>query len=130
MVRSKMKHQKSKILERPQKSIGFPACDECNGKVVRKKVDFALYDVSLGKFEAEVCTKCGEELFSEEASGEIDKVAKKRGLWGLESSTKIGKAGDSLIIRVNKKFAEFYGLKKGEEVTLAPENKNKFSVVI
>ncbi len=58
-------------------------CD-CGGEVTNKKVNFDLYGINLGKFEAEICKKCGEELFSEEVSKEIDKSAKKRGLWGLK----------------------------------------------
>lgn len=89
-----------------------------------------MYGASLGKFEAEVCKKCGEELFSEEVSNQIDEAAKKKGLWGLEAHTKVGKAGDSLIIRVNKKIADFYGLKQGEEVTIMPKDKDEFSVFV
>ena len=105
-------------------------CDECGGKIEKKKVDFSLYGESLGKFDAEVCTRCGEELFSEEVSQQMDQVAKEKGLWGLESHTKVGQAGDSLIIRINKKVAEFHGLKKGEEVTVAPESKRKLAVLL
>jgi len=104
-------------------------CD-CGGRIEKKLVDFSMYGISLGKFEAEVCTKCGEELFSEEVSRKIDEVAKKKGLWGLEAHTKVGQAGDSLIIRVNKKLADFYGLKKGEEVTLMPRDKDQLTIYI
>jgi len=103
---------------------------ECGGVMIKKKVDFSMYGVSLGKFEAEVCSKCGEELFSEEVSKQIDEVAKKKGLWGLEAQTKVGKAGDSLIIRVSKKIADFYGLKQGEEVTVAPKDKGELCILI
>jgi hypothetical protein len=105
-------------------------CSECGGKVIKKKVDFSMYGVSLGKFDAEVCSKCGEELFDEETSKKIDESAKKKGLWGLEAQTKVGKAGDSLIIRVNKKIADFYGLKQGEEVTIAPKDKEELCIFI
>lgn len=103
---------------------------ECGGKTSKKKVDFSMYGTSLGKFEAEVCQKCCETLFSEKVSDQIDEAAKKKGLWGLEANTKIGQAGDSLMIRVNKKIADFYGLEKGEEVTLMPKNKGELSVLI
>jgi len=103
---------------------------ECGGIIIKKKVDFSMYGVNLGKFEAEVCQKCKEELFSEEVSNQIDEVAKKKGLWGLEAHTKVGKAGDSLIIRINKKIADFYELKQGEEITISPKNKREISVLI
>ena len=106
-------------------------CPNCNSRNVEiKKVDFKLYGISLGKFEAEVCNNCGEEVFSEEVSDEIDKIAKKKGLWGLESQSKIGRSGDGLVIRVNKRLAEFLELKEGEEITLIPENKEKLIVEI
>jgi len=104
-------------------------CDECNGKMGNKKVDFKLFGISMGKFDALVCSKCGQNLFTEEISEEIDKAAKEKGLWGLEAKTKVAQAGDSLSIRVNKKLAEFLNLKKGEEVTLIPEGKNRLLVV-
>ena len=105
-------------------------CSECGGKIVKKKVDFSVYGISLGKFEAEVCQKCGEELFSEEVSDQIDEAAKKRGLWGLESRTRVGIAGDGLVIRVNKRIAQFMGLRKGEEVTLIPESKHLLKIEV
>ena len=103
-------------------------CDECGGKIVKKLVDFGLYGVSLGKFNAEVCTKCGEECFDEKTSDMIDEAAKAKNLGGLGAKSKVGIAGDSFIIRVNKKLAKFLDLKKGEEVSLRPESKNKLII--
>jgi len=105
-------------------------CWECKGKVVKRKADFSIYGVNLGKFPAEVCSKCGEVVFDEETSNKIDSIAKAKGLWGLEARTKVGQAGDSLIIRINKKLAKFLDLKKGEEVTVAPENKVKAVIML
>jgi len=105
-------------------------CLNCgSSKVKKKRVDFKVYGISLGKFEAEVCSKCGEEITNEATFDKIEKVAKERGLWGLEARSKIGIAGDGLVIRVNKKIADFMDLKKGEEITLIPENKNKLNIV-
>jgi len=103
-------------------------CDECGGKIVNKLIDFSLYDVSLGSFPAEVCIKCGEKCFDEGASDMIDESAKAKGLWGLGAKSKVGIAGDSFIIRVNKKLAKFLDLKKGEEVSLRPESKHKLII--
>ena len=105
-------------------------CEECEGRIIREKVDFSIYGVSLGRFEAEVCSKCGETLFDESTSDKIDKVAKERGLWGLEARTRVGVAGDGLVIRINKKIAQFMGIKKGEEVTLIPESKHQLKIEI
>jgi len=105
-------------------------CWECGGELLKKKVDFSIYGISLGKFPAKVCKKCGEQLFDEQTSDKMDEIAKSKGLWGLEARTKVGQAGDSLIIRVNKKLAKFLGLKKGEEVTIAPESKEKAVIMV
>ncbi len=59
-------------------------CEECGGKLVKKNVDFSMYGITLGKFVAEVCLKCGEEVFDEKTSDEIDRIAKQKGLFGLE----------------------------------------------
>ena len=105
-------------------------CDECGGNIVKKDVDFRLYGVSLGNFPAQVCSKCGEECFDESTSERIDVVTKERGLWGLSATSKVGIAGDSFIIRVNKRLADFLDLKKGGEVSLRPESKNKIIVEV
>lgn len=103
-------------------------CDECEGRIAIRKTDFTLYGVSLGKFPAEVCMKCGEKVFTEDVSDLIDKAAKEQGLWGLGTKTTVGKVGDSLDIRINKKIADFVGLQKGQTVLIHPEGKNKIVI--
>lgn len=105
-------------------------CEECSGRIVRKDVDYSMYGVSLGKFPAEVCTKCGEEVFDEDVSDQIEKITKEKGLYGLGTRTKVGVAGNCLDIRINKKLAKFLGLKKGEEVSISPEGRNRLVVTI
>lgn len=105
-------------------------CEECGGKIIKKDVKFSMYGVDFGKFPAEVCAKCGEELFEESAYDEINRIAKKKGLYGLEAKTKVGVAGNCLDIRVNSRIAKFLNLKKGEEVTIKPEDKHKLVVEI
>jgi YgiT-type zinc finger domain-containing protein len=104
-------------------------CYSCGkGNLVKKKVDFKVYGVSLGRFDAEVCGNCGETYFDEDVSDKIDAIAKKKGLWGLEATTKVGKVGNSIDIKLNKRIADFAGLKKGEEVRIYPEGKNKIII--
>ena len=100
-------------------------CEECGGKIINKKIDYGIFGVNLGKFPAEVCTKCDEVCFDEDVSRKMTQIAKEKGLWNLETKTKIGKVGDALDVRFNKKLVEFLNLKKGKEVTIYPENKNK-----
>lgn len=99
------------------------------GNLEKKKVDYIFIGENLGKFEAEVCPVCGEQFFNEKTSLEVEKIAKQRGLWGMEAKTKIAEVGNSYAIRVNKKIMNFMNLKKGEEVTLIPESKNKLVIV-
>lgn len=105
-------------------------CEECGGRIARKNVDFKLYGISLGKFPADVCQKCGEEVFDEQTSDKIDEIAKKKGLLGLSATTTVGKCGNTLDIRLNKKIASFMELEKGVEVTISPETKKKLIVEI
>ena len=56
-------------------------CPICNiGTMDKKEVTFSLYGENLGRFRADVCNKCGEEFFDEDASDRIDEAAKKKGL--------------------------------------------------
>ena len=105
-------------------------CDECGGKIIKKKIDYSIFGVSLGKFPAEVCEKCGEICFDENTSRKMTKIAKEKGLWNLETKTKVGKVGDTLDVRFNKRLIEFLNLKKGEEVTIYPENKKKIIIEV
>ncbi len=105
-------------------------CWECDGIYKNKLIDFSVYGISLGKFRAKVCNKCGDTIFSEDVSNQIDKIAKQKGLWGLESKTKVGKVGNSLDIRINNKIVNFLGLKKGEDITIYPESKQRLIVDI
>jgi len=110
--------------------MGRTKCDECGGKIVNKNVEFRLYDQIVGKFPAQVCERCGEECFDEGTSDMIDEAAKTKGLWGLGAKSKVGIAGDSFIIRINKKLARFLNLKKGGEVSLNPESRHKLVIEV
>ena len=105
-------------------------CWECGGNIKEQKKEFSLYGMSLGQFDAEVCQKCGEVVYAESASDQIDQAAKEAGLWGLEAKTKVARTGDSLAIRVNKRMATFLDLKEGQEVTLHPESKEKLLISV
>lgn len=45
-----------------------------------------------------------------------------------EARTKIGQVGNSIDVKINKKLAQFAGFKKGEEVRVYPEGKNKLVI--
>lgn len=106
-------------------------CYVCeNGSLSKKKVDYKLYGVDIGKFDAELCNKCGETFFDEETSKKMTETAKKKDLWGLQSKTKIGQSGTTLDIRLPKRIIEFLNLKKGKEVDIYPEGKNRLIISI
>ena len=96
----------------------------------RKKTEFRFGNITLGIFDADICSKCGEKFFTEEASDEIDKKSKQLGLWGLSSKTKIGYSGNSLIVRIPKSISDFLKLETGEDVTIHPEGKNRLIIEI
>jgi len=98
------------------------------GTLHKKKVDYVLLGEDFGKFDAEVCDKCGEEFFDEKVSMATEKIAKEKGLFGIEARTKIAEVGNSYCIRIPKKIFEFMSLKKGEEVLLIPENKKRLVI--
>jgi len=102
-------------------------CEECNGKIILKDIVVNIYGVSLGKFPAEVCQNCKEEIFSEETSKKIEELSKEKGLWGLDRKVKIIKMGNSLGVRIPKIIADFTGLKEGKEAIMKPE-KNKLII--
>lgn len=105
-------------------------CDECRGKVIVKKVDYELLGVNIGKFLAEVCTNCGEQLFSEEESNKITIAAKTKGLWGLCARTSIGKVGNSFDVKIARQIVDFMELTKGKEVIVHPESKKRLIIEV
>lgn len=98
---------------------------------VKKAIEELKEDIATHKglkiLEQKLCSRC-KKVFDEEVSDEIDKIARKKNLYGLQSQTKIGVTGNCLDIRIGKKLAQFLELKKGEIVTTYPENKNKLIV--
>ena len=98
-------------------------CEECGGKIIKKTVPYEIYGVKLGDFPAEVCSSCSEIVFNEETSRQMTVRAKKRGLFGLEATTRIGKVGDALDVRFPQRIVDFLNLRKGSEVRIHPEKK-------
>lgn len=101
---------------------------KCGKMMVEGKAEFKIYSVSLGNFNATVCGSCGAVKFDEASSDAIYKLMLEKGLYGLESRTKVGKVGDSLVIRLPKKIAGFVGLRKGFDVKLSPLDRHSLLV--
>ena len=106
-------------------------CYSCGkGELIKKKVDYKQYEISLGKFDALVCPKCNEVVFEGEVSELIEKKAKEKGIWGLARKTKIGTSGSSLDVKLPKDIAEFLKLKKGQDVIVEPMEKNRIGITV
>ncbi len=101
----------------------------CEKETLEKKnVEYELFGKLIGTFPAEVCPACKEQFFDEDTSDAITAATKKKGLWGLRAKTKVGQSGDSLDVRISKPIADFLKLKKGEEVTIYPENQRRIVI--
>lgn len=59
-------------------------CIECGGEVTIEKVPYSYKSHYFGTFKAEVCKGCGSIYFFEEATLEIERIAKEKGLWGKD----------------------------------------------
>lgn len=104
-------------------------CYECGkGNLVKKIVEYKKYGVLIGKYPAEVCTKCNETFFDSKIVQEIEEKVKEKGLWGLRSKTKIGTSGNSMDIKLHKNLINFFELQKGQAIEIEPINKHKFEV--
>src|SRR3989338_1034002 len=105
-------------------------CVFCNSVTEEKTIDYKEIGTNLGKFKAEVCTKCGEVFFDSETAAKIQAKSKELGLFGLAKKAKVAEIGNSIAIRVPKRLAEFVGLKKGQEVLITPKEKNELSIEV
>ena len=100
------------------------------GNYEKKKIPYVFLGETIGTFEALVCRHCGETLFESEASDKIETEVKRRGLWGLRSRTKVSEVGNALDVCIPKSLAQFFSLKKGQEVILEPIDKNKLQIIV
>ena len=105
-------------------------CPVCSGSMSRKRVPYWFGNISLGEFEADVCGKCGEAFYTEEASDQIDRQAKKMGVWGIGKKVVIGQSGNALIVRIPKEIAELYKIHKSASALISPEGRNRICIEI
>ena len=101
-------------------------CD--NGTLKEKMVEYREFEISLGKYKANVCAKCGEAFFDSETAQKIQAKSKELGLFGLAKKTKVAKVGNSLAIRIPKEIADFIKLKKEGEVKIIPKNQHELII--
>ena len=104
-------------------------CVFCKIEMENKEIGYEEYGVFLGKFPAMVCPNCGESFFDLEIAKKIQAKSKEKGLFGLSKKVKVGKVGDSLMVRIPKEIAKFVKLQEGKEVSINPP-KNKIIIDI
>lgn len=103
-------------------------CPMCDGTLRKGRTEYSYHDIYFGEYDADICNKCGEAFFTEEASDEIEKKAKELGLWGLEARSKVSYSGNSLMVRIPREIAEFLDLEKGDDIRIHPEGKKRLVV--
>lgn len=102
-----------------------PICEK--GMLKKSKIKEYMFGVYLGEFQAEICSKCGESFTDSDTTKKIEEIAKRKGVWGLGTTTKITKTGNSLAARIPKRIVDYLKLKNGKEVYIHPE-KNKIVI--
>lgn len=102
----------------------------CNSNLQKGKVKEEYLGHQLGTFDGFVCPKCGETLLTEASVIKAQQKAKELGILGLAEKTTISKSGNSLIVRIKKKIANYLELSEGEEVIIHPEGKKKLVVEV
>jgi hypothetical protein len=105
-------------------------CPMCKGKMARKNAPYSFAGVDFGEFDSEVCTKCGEVFFMEEASDLINQKAKELGLWGIGKQTTVNLSGQSLIIRIPKDIVQLYKIQRDSKVLIFPQGKNRICIEV
>lgn len=100
-----------------------PICEK--GNLKKGKIDEEMFGVALGRYDAEVCDKCGESFVDQKAMNQIERKAKELGIWGMARKLKIARSGNSLVVRIPADIARFLDLSEGEDVLLHPEGKKK-----
>ena len=96
-----------------------PMCEKGTLKPVMEK--HIMFGVDLGIYPGEKCSSCGEVFSDSSVMLKIEELAKKKGIWGLGSKTKITRTGNSLAVRIPQKIVKFLKLKDGEETYIHPE---------
>ena len=103
-------------------------CLMCSGELKEKIVEHREFGISLGRFKAQVCTKCGEIFYDSNIADKIQAKSRELGLFGLAKKTKVAQVGNSLAIRIPKEIAKFIKLKKEGEVKITPRNQKEIIV--
>jgi len=105
-------------------------CMSCEKEARREVKPYETAGVKLGEFVFWTCDSCNESWVEEETMQKMEAAAKEKGVWGIETRTKVSFSGNSLILRIPKKIAEFLHIDKGSEVLLRPEKKKLVAEIV
>ena len=103
-----------------------PICEK--GRTTRKRVPVDRLGIFVGEFGANVCGKCGKQIFDCKEAESIEAETKKLGLWGAEES-KVYKLGGNLAISIRKKIVDLLGITKDSKVMLVPYARERRIIV-
>ncbi len=112
------------------KSKFAPYPCHCGGRLVETPIQVEHLGIDFGLRNGLACTRCGDELLSEETWQEIEDTTKNRGLFGLERKVRVRKSGNSLVISIPPEVAKFAAMEKGALVSLLPTGKGKLEIQI
>ncbi|MEW5955092.1 MAG: YgiT-type zinc finger protein [Candidatus Micrarchaeota archaeon] len=103
-----------------------PVCEK--GKLTVKEVDVVKHGIFVGHFKAEVCSACGEQIFSSPEATKIEAKMKELGLFGPEPST-VYKVGGNLAISIRKRVAQIVGATKDSKPIIIPQAKERRLII-
>ncbi|MBI4450373.1 YgiT-type zinc finger protein [Candidatus Woesearchaeota archaeon] len=103
-------------------------CVMCGGTTERKTAEYREQGVLLGKYPADVCTKCGEAYYDSATARVIQQQSRSKGLHGSAEKATVGEVGNSLAVRIPKSIAQIVGLKKGQTVTVMPHGERELHI--
>ncbi|MBI5392870.1 hypothetical protein HZA96_03280 [Candidatus Woesearchaeota archaeon] len=100
----------------------------CGGKLKKSFCNVEFFSIDFGERACEVCNSCGSEFLDDATLGEIETEVKKRKIFGLERQIKVGKSGNSLVLRVPPEIAAFTNTTVDKMVRIFPISKNKIEI--
>lgn len=103
-----------------------PICEK--GTLSKRVVDYEVYGQVIGRYPAEVCSACAEQIFDAKTAAKIERREKELGLFGLSRESHVRRIGHSLGLVIPKSIADFLGLKPDERVVVKPEGKRRLAI--
>lgn len=111
----------SENLAKLKKELGELKCADCGTWVAP-----TFLNINKIRVRGWRCPKCGMEILYEADAEPLLVLNKlKRGV-----SAKLGKVGNSLVVRVPKEFVNFFNLEKGGKVLLKAQDKKKIAIEV